>query len=86
MTKRGLSSILTPWACRRQLPSHGESMAQLMFRAANEANPAVPAALAEIINKALVKDADQRYQTGAEMARDLRAACAPGAGGVDVML
>lgn len=79
--------------CCGQLPFHGESMAQLMFKIANEAspdvrlaNPAVPAALAEIINKALVKDAEQRYQTGAEMARDLRAACAPGAGGVDVTL
>ncbi len=62
-----------------KLPFEGESMAQLMFKIANEAqpdirqiNPAVSAALAAVIDKALVKDADQRYQSGAELARDLR--------------
>jgi serine/threonine-protein kinase len=62
-----------------KLPFEGESMAQLMFKIANEPqpdirsiNPAVPASLAAVIDKALTKDADQRYQTGAELARDLR--------------
>ncbi len=75
-----------------KLPFEGESMAQLMFRIANEAhpdirgiNPALPACLVAIVNKAMSKTLDARYQTGAEMARDLRACMAivgqgPGAG------
>lgn len=62
------------------LPFGGDSMAQLMFKIANEAhadvrtiNPALPDCLAAIIDKALQKDAARRYQTGAEMATDLRA-------------
>ena len=58
-----------------KLPFEGESMAQLMFKIANDIrtiNPAVPAALAAVIDKVLTKDADQRYQTGAELAHDLR--------------
>jgi serine/threonine-protein kinase len=62
------------------LPFEGDSMAQLMFRIANEPhpdvrtyNPDVPAALAAIIDRALAKDISVRYQTGQEMARDLRA-------------
>jgi len=62
-----------------KLPFEGESMAQLMFKIANEPpediraiNPNIPAALAKIIDKALTKDAEQRYQVGAELARDLR--------------
>ena len=54
-------------------------MAQLMFKIANEPqpdirsiNPAVPAALAAVIDKVLTKDPDQRYQTGTELAHDLR--------------
>jgi len=65
------------------LPFGGDSMAQLMFKIANEAHPDirtlrpdVPECLAGIIDKALTKDADQRYQTGAEMAADLRACMA----------
>ena len=63
-----------------QLPFTGDSMAQLMFKIANEAQPDVrsvnsliPDGLATIIDRALSKDMEQRYQTGAEMARDLRA-------------
>ncbi len=63
-----------------QLPFVGDSMAQLMFKIANDAqpdirnvNPHVPDGLAAVIERALSKDMAQRYQTGDEMARDLRA-------------
>jgi serine/threonine-protein kinase len=62
-----------------QLPFSGESMAQLMFKIANEPHadilekrPDVPPCLAAIIDRALSKNIEQRYQTGDEMARDLR--------------
>jgi CHASE2 domain-containing sensor protein len=62
-----------------RLPFTGESMAQLMFKIANETppdirsvNPQAPDALAAIIDRVLHKDVTQRYQTGDEMARDLR--------------
>ena len=62
-----------------QLPFVGDSMAQLMFKIANEThpdvrnvNPAVPDALVVVIDRALCKDIEQRYQSGDEMARDLR--------------
>jgi serine/threonine-protein kinase len=69
------------------LPFEGESLAQLMFRIANDAypdirslRPGLPDCLAAIIDRALVKEAERRYQTGAEMARDLRACLAAQAG------
>jgi hypothetical protein len=53
----------------------GESMAQLMFRIANEAppastafNPAAPEGIFAFLHRALAKDADARYQTGAVFA------------------
>jgi serine/threonine-protein kinase len=62
-----------------KLPFEGDSMAQLMFKIASEPhpdirtlNPALPECLVAIIDKVLTKDADHRYQTGAELARDLR--------------
>jgi serine/threonine-protein kinase len=62
-----------------QLPFSGESMAQLMFKIANEPHadimekrPDVPPCLAAIIDRALCKNIEERYQTGDEMARDLR--------------
>lgn len=65
------------------LPFVGESMAQLMFKIANEpapnlqgVRPDAPECLAAIIAKALEKDADRRYQTGAEFASDLKACIA----------
>jgi serine/threonine-protein kinase len=65
------------------LPFDGESMAQLMYRIANEPHgdirdirPDVPECLAVIVDRALVKDVERRYQTGAEMAQDLRACLA----------
>jgi len=66
-----------------KLPFDGESMAQLMFRIANEpptplgAN--VPAAIARFLERALAKDADQRFQTGEHFCGELRAAFAASA-------
>jgi serine/threonine-protein kinase len=63
-----------------KLPFEGESMAQLMFKIANEAptdiltvNPNVPPALVAFLDKALSKNPDERYQTGEEFAAQLRA-------------
>jgi serine/threonine-protein kinase len=68
------------------LPFVGDSMAQLMFKIANEpptdilsVRPGLPPALVTFLDKAMAKDADQRYQTGEEFAGALRAAFA-GAG------
>ncbi|HEY6093859.1 MAG TPA: serine/threonine-protein kinase [Gallionellaceae bacterium] len=65
-------------ACGK-LPFNGDSMAQLMFRIANEPQvdiltirPDLPLCVVEIINKALSKKIADRYQTGAEMAEALR--------------
>ncbi|OHC67735.1 MAG: serine/threonine protein kinase [Rhodocyclales bacterium RIFCSPLOWO2_02_FULL_63_24] len=73
-----LGVMLYQMACGK-LPFEGDSMAQLMFRIANEPhpdiraiNPGLPDCLVAIIDKALTKDADTRYQTGAEFARDIR--------------
>jgi serine/threonine-protein kinase len=61
------------------LPFVGDSMAQLMFKIANEQpadirtlNAYVPEGLAEVLVKAMAKDADQRYQSGEEFAAALR--------------
>ncbi len=61
------------------LPFQGDSMAQLMFKIANEphvdirtVNPGLPACVAAIINKGLAKDPDQRYQSGEQMAKAIR--------------
>jgi len=62
-----------------RLPFQGDSMAQLMFKIANEAhadirthNQKLPACVAAIVNKALAKNPDQRYQDGEQMAKALR--------------
>ena len=57
-------------------------MATLMYKIANEAHTEVAQlrpdlakqrpCISAIINKALEKDPEQRYQTGAEMARDIQ--------------
>jgi len=81
-----------------KLPFEGESMAQLMYKIANEppadilaANPSVSPGLGAFLARALTKDPDQRYATGTEFAAALRAAAAEepamaSAGGVDIEL
>jgi serine/threonine protein kinase len=74
-----LGVMLYQMACGK-LPFAGDSMAQLMFKIANEAqadvrtlNPQVPEGLFRVIERALNKDIERRYQSGEEMAQDLRA-------------
>jgi serine/threonine-protein kinase len=69
-----------------RLPFEGESMTQLMFAIANnphppirDYNPALPAWIDPIIEKALAKDFEKRYQKGAEFAEAIRAARKAGA-------
>ncbi|MES2883345.1 MAG: serine/threonine-protein kinase [Pseudomonadota bacterium] len=61
------------------LPFQADSMATLMFKIANEGHasplvvrPDLPPEMAEIIDKALAKNYELRYQRGNEFARDLR--------------
>lgn len=61
------------------LPFHGDTLAQLMCSIAGKAhtnvltvNPALPPALAKIIDRALSKQPRNRYRNGADMARALR--------------
>jgi serine/threonine-protein kinase len=81
-----------------KLPFEGDSMAQLMYRIANEHapdilqyNPSLPPALVAFLDKAMSKEAGERYQTGEEFSGALRAtvgglpAAATGAG-VDISL
>lgn len=62
-----------------RLPFQGDSMAQLMFKIANEAHADIrtqreglPACVAAVTNKALAKDPAQRYQSGDQMAKAIR--------------
>ncbi|MBY0466818.1 MAG: CHASE2 domain-containing protein [Burkholderiales bacterium] len=62
------------------LPYRAESMAELMFKIANEpapdvrtANPQVPEAVARVVARALTKNLLERYASGAQMAHDLQA-------------
>ena len=64
-----------------QLPFRADSMTALMYKIANDAHtplksirPDLPAAIDQIVNRALAKNPDDRFQTGAEMATALRAA------------
>ncbi|TFZ06827.1 CHASE2 domain-containing protein [Ramlibacter henchirensis] len=65
------------------LPFRGESMAELMFKIANEdvpdirvIRPDLPAAIAELVVRALAKKPEARFQDGEHFAADLRAAMA----------
>lgn len=65
-------------ACGK-LPFEGDSMAQLMYRIANEPHtdirsvrPGLPDCLVKIIDKALAKNIEDRYASGGEMAEALR--------------
>lgn len=62
-----------------RLPFQGESMATLMYKIANEEHPApdsirpeLPRCITVVINRTLVKDVEKRYQTGGQMAADIR--------------
>jgi serine/threonine-protein kinase len=62
----------------RQQPFGGDSLATLMYRIANDKHPDVtelrpdlPACVKKVIDKALAKSADKRFQTGAEMRQAL---------------
>lgn len=62
-----------------QLPFQGESMTTLMYQIANEPHPAIktlrsnlPPCLRAIIDRALAKNPDQRFQTGEEFSQTLR--------------
>jgi serine/threonine-protein kinase len=63
-------------------PFDGDSIATLLFKIANERHPdprlkspeRITPALKAVIDRALEKDPDARYQKGGDMARDLRAA------------
>jgi serine/threonine-protein kinase len=74
-----LAVSLYQLACGK-LPFEGDSMAQLMFRIANEAapdilaiNPNLPPAFVAFLERAMAKNAEDRYQTGEEFAAALRA-------------
>jgi len=79
-----LAVSLYQMACGK-LPFEGDSMAQLMFKIANEPTPSIlavnselPAGLVEFLGKAMAKDADQRFQSGEEFATALRAVVTTG--------
>ncbi len=62
-----------------KLPFEGDSMAQLMFRIANEPHPDVlsvrpdvPPCVVAIINKSLAKKIEDRYESGGAMAEAIR--------------
>jgi len=62
-----------------RLPFQGDSMATLMYKIANEPHPKpdsirpeLPRCVSVIISRALAKEPEKRYQTGAQMAADLR--------------
>ena len=73
-----LGVMLYQMTCGR-LPFEGESMTQLMFAIANEPhpnimeyNPALPEYMKDLIDMALAKNFEERFQTGAEFAAAIR--------------
>lgn len=62
-----------------ELPFQGDSMATLMYKIANEPHPdpssirkGLPRCITIIINRAMAKNIDKRYQKASQMASDLR--------------
>jgi len=62
------------------LPFQADSMASLMFKITNQEVPDIKTvradisdAIASVIRKALIKNTEQRYQSGTELANDLKA-------------
>jgi serine/threonine-protein kinase len=61
------------------LPFQADSMASLMFKITNEeapdiktVRPDISDAIASVIRKSLMKNADQRYQSGTDLANDIK--------------
>jgi serine/threonine protein kinase len=61
------------------LPFEGESMTQLMFRIANEPhpnimeyNPSLPEWMKDLVDHALAKDAEERFQNGLEFSAAIK--------------
>jgi len=86
-----LGATLYPMCCG-SLPFQGDSMAQFMYKIANEQpinpvtlNSALPDCLVGIINRALAKQTQERFATGDQMAKAIRE-CAEIFGTVDVAL
>jgi CHASE2 domain-containing sensor protein/predicted Ser/Thr protein kinase len=78
-----LGIVLYEFVCGEKPFKGGEGIGTLLFQIANDPEPDpmqiepnTPAAVAAIMHKALLKDPNQRYASGAEMAQDLRAALA----------
>ncbi|MBL4762806.1 MAG: CHASE2 domain-containing protein [Gammaproteobacteria bacterium] len=74
-----LGVMLYQMACGK-LPFKADSMAALMFQITNEEHtpltemqPDIPACVSAIVDKTLTKDAEQRYQTGAEIVAAINA-------------
>jgi CHASE2 domain-containing sensor protein len=92
-----LAVTLYQLACGK-LPFEGDSMAQLMYRIANENapdilqfNPSLPPRFVAFLDRAMSKDAAARFQTGEEFSAELRASfgsivAADGSTGVDFSL
>lgn len=66
-----------------QLPFRADSMTALMYKIANDPHtplssirPDLPPSIDKIVNRALTKQSEDRFQTGAEMAAALRSALA----------
>ncbi len=66
------------------VPFHADSTIQLMYKRVHElppspkvSNPELPDWIVHVILKAIERDPDQRYQSAAEMLRDLEAGAAP---------
>ncbi len=79
-----LGVTLYQMSCGR-LPFQGDSMAQLMFKIANEPhvdiltlNPLLPTCLVDIVNKSLAKQPEGRFQTGEQFAQAVRACMVDG--------